>query len=196
MAPIRDWEKLYEEEEVEAMPWFHVGLDPSFDRALAKLDIRTGRVLDLGTGPGTQAIALAERGFSVYAVDISAAAIAKASARARECGVLVTFKKDDFVDTKLTRMFDVVFDRGCFHSIDPDTRPDYVRNVLRHLPTGGILLLKTFSTQEPGDYGPFRFSAAQVKEYFGDGFEVLSSEDTQFHGGRKPKALFTVLRKK
>ncbi|MBT3224279.1 MAG: class I SAM-dependent methyltransferase [Proteobacteria bacterium] len=196
MAPIRDWEKLYQEEEPEKMPWFYVGLDPSFAKALTKLDIRTGRVLDLGTGPGTQAIALAEQGFSVYAVDISEAAIDKATLRARECGVLVTFRQDDFVGTKLTRMFDVVFDRGCFHSIDPDKRSAYVRNVFRHLPPGGILLLKTFSSLEPGDEGPFRFSAAQIREYFGDNFEVLSSEETEFPSGRKPKALFSVLRKK
>lgn len=49
-----DWEQLYQEKEVESMPWFNQALDPDLDQALTELNLHTGTALDLGTGPGTQ----------------------------------------------------------------------------------------------------------------------------------------------
>src|SRR5207244_478667 len=46
-----------------------------------------GRALDLGCGPGRNALHLAARGFQVDAVDLSPAAIGWAEERAREAGV-------------------------------------------------------------------------------------------------------------
>jgi methylase of polypeptide subunit release factors len=69
---------LYREQKVESMPWFNPDLDPDLVLALNRLNLHTGTALDLGTGPGTQAIALAERGFKVTATDISATAVQQA----------------------------------------------------------------------------------------------------------------------
>ena len=74
-----DWEGLYRQDDVESMPWFQPELDHDVAAALVALGVEKGRVLDLGTGPGTQAIALAERGFAVTATDLSAAAVEKAT---------------------------------------------------------------------------------------------------------------------
>lgn len=70
-----NWEALYQEKPVETMPWFNPDLDPDVEEALLTLDLSNGTALDLGTGPGTQAIALAERGFQVIATDLSETAI-------------------------------------------------------------------------------------------------------------------------
>ncbi len=78
---LPDWETLYRDQPVETMPWFHAGLDPDLDRALKERKITRGAVLDLGTGPGTQAIALAERGFAVTAAAQENDWIALAAAR-------------------------------------------------------------------------------------------------------------------
>ncbi|MBI4711003.1 MAG: class I SAM-dependent methyltransferase, partial [Candidatus Omnitrophica bacterium] len=88
---IQDWEALYREQDVERMPWFTPELDSDFVRTLKDLKIRSAHVLDLGTGPGTQAIALAKLGFDVVASDISASAIRKAEARARQKGATIRF---------------------------------------------------------------------------------------------------------
>jgi len=82
-----DWEKLYQDQNVESMPWFNPDLDPDLDQALTKLNLHTGTALDLGTGPGTQAMALAARGFKVTGTDISSTAIEKAQAVAKEKGL-------------------------------------------------------------------------------------------------------------
>ncbi|OUL27294.1 hypothetical protein BV378_11760 [Nostoc sp. RF31YmG] len=52
-----NWEALYQEQAVETMPWFNPSLDPDVEEALLNLGLSNGSVLDLGTGPGTQAIA-------------------------------------------------------------------------------------------------------------------------------------------
>lgn len=51
----------------------------------------SGRILDIGCGPGREAIALAQRGYDVVAVDISAAALERARTNAAEADVAVEF---------------------------------------------------------------------------------------------------------
>lgn len=68
---LPDWEQLYQQEPVEQMPWYYTQLDHDVARTLAEFKWTTGSLLDWGTGPGTQAIALAQRGFKVTATDIS-----------------------------------------------------------------------------------------------------------------------------
>jgi methylase of polypeptide subunit release factors len=59
------WEDLYNNQRVETMPWFNENLDADLEEELERRKITDGRILDLGTGPATQAIQLAERGLKV-----------------------------------------------------------------------------------------------------------------------------------
>ncbi len=192
---LPDWETLYRDQPVETMPWFHAGLDPDLDRALKERKITRGAVLDLGTGPGTQAIALAERGFAVTAADLAQSAIDKAKVRIAGRKLNVAFVRDDILDTRLTGPFDVVFDRGCFHVLPEERRSDYVRTVAGLLRPGAILFLKCFSDEEPGIQGPYRFTPEMIRGLFSPSFDVLSIERTLYQGVREPKphALFCTL---
>jgi len=84
------WEDLYQQQEIESMPWFNPELDEDLEKALDELGLRGGSALDLGTGPGTQAIHLARRGFAATATDISEAAIRLASEKAQNEGLEIT----------------------------------------------------------------------------------------------------------
>ncbi len=132
-----DWEQLYQAQEVESMPWFHPDLDPDLEKALKKLNLMQGTALDLGTGPGTQAMVLAERGFQVTATDLSVTAIQKAQKQAQEKGLNVSFVQDDILNSKLDLEFDFVLDRGCFHVLPPERRQEYVQVVSHLLKEGG-----------------------------------------------------------
>ncbi|WP_437876023.1 class I SAM-dependent methyltransferase [Sorangium sp. So ce513] len=191
-----DWQELYRSTPAESMPWYHEGLDPDLERALEQRQIARGRALDLGAGPGTQALALAERGFDVTGSDLSHAAVEQAAARAAQRGLAARFVQDDILDSKLDGPFDVVLDRGCFHVLPPERRAEYVRTLKRLVAPGGHLFLKCFSVQEPFDQGPYRFTPADLREIFGADFEVLSAEETVYHGPREPppRALFAVLK--
>jgi cyclopropane fatty-acyl-phospholipid synthase-like methyltransferase len=191
------WEKLYQEQEIESLPWFNPELDDDLENALDELELQGGSALDLGTGPGTQAIELARRGFAVTATDISEEAIRLASEKAHEQGLEITWEQDDILDTRLDRQFDLIFDRGLFHVLAPERREDYVRIVSGLLKTGGYLFLKCFSRLQPGEQGPYRFTPEQIREIFGSRLSVLSIKETGYQGTLDPlpRALFCAMRR-
>lgn len=193
-----DWQALYQTTPNESLPWYHASLDPDLEQALQRWQVAPGRALDLGTGPATQALALAKRGFDVTGTDLSHAAIEKAvqAAQAAQGKLAVRFLQDDILDSRLEERFDVVFDRGCFHCLPPERRADYARTVQRLVVPGGFLFLKCFSVKQPGDEGPHRFAPEDIRAIFGDHFEVVSIDETVYQGtlAEFPRALFCVLR--
>ncbi|TVP40020.1 class I SAM-dependent methyltransferase [Candidatus Nitrosocosmicus arcticus] len=196
-----DWETLYKNQEVESMPWYNESLDPDLKLELDKLKIKKGYFLDLGTGPGTQAIRLFERGFDVTASDLSPTSIHKASVRYnKNMNNKIKFIVDDIINSHLnSNEFDFIFDRGCFHVISPEKRSKYTGEVNRILKEGGLLFLKCFSKEEPSrDTGPYRFSHDMIKKTFENiGFKIQSIRETVYQGTLNPlpKALFVVISK-
>ncbi|XGV99527.1 MAG: class I SAM-dependent methyltransferase [Leptolyngbya sp. BL-A-14] len=193
-----NWEQLYQEKPVETMPWFNPDLDPDLEEGLLKLDLHTGAALDLGTGPGTQAIALAERGFQVVATDLSATAVTQAATRAKAQGLEISFRQDDILNSHLDRSFDFILDRGCFHVLPPDRRQEYVETVANLLKPKRYLFLKCFSRLETREEGPYRFTAEEIQDIFASRFVTRSVEESVYHGTLDPlpKALFCILEKR
>lgn len=191
---FESWDALYRERAAEDMPWFISELDPDLDRALAGYALQGARVLDLGTGPGTQAIALAERGAEVTATDISAVAIEQARARAAARGVELDLRVDDVLDTRLEGSFELIFDRGCFHSLEPEQHPRYLAALTGLLRPGGLLALKCLSRAAEGTRRPRCYDAEQLRAVFGTRFELRSIEQTVYQGrAASPPALFAVM---
>jgi SAM-dependent methyltransferase len=94
-----DWETLYTSEKIEAMPWYNKNLDSDLENELDQRNITSGKFLDLGTGPTTQAIWLAKRGFKVIGSDLSEAAIKRArNLYANEKNI--DFTVDDILNSK------------------------------------------------------------------------------------------------
>ncbi len=195
---LPSWEKTYRDGAMEKMPWFFAHLDPDLEAALDDLGLEGGKVLDLGSGPGTQAIELAKRGFEATGTDISKHAVEYAGRRAEQERVKVSFLQDDFLDTRLTGAFDVVFDRGMLHALEESQQRRYVEVISRLVHRDGWLLLKCFSFREPPRPGPYRFRPEEIRDLLGESFEVISIEDTVYQGTLDPlpKALFCRMRKK
>src|SRR2546428_564621 len=192
------WEGLYATSDVEDLPWYTPDLDKDFERALTGHRLQGKRILDLGTGPATQAMNLAKRGFDVIGTDISSSAIKKAKAAAKAAGLTIEFRVDDILTSKLPAGFvDVIIDRGVFHVLPPEKRSVYVDTVLRILRPHGWLLLKCFSDKQPGTFGPYRISSKELRGYFAKKFEILSIADSTFQGTLKPnpKTLFATFRR-
>ncbi len=197
-TPADRWDEVYRRSEVSDLPWYTPALDADFEHALGEHLPTGGRVLDLGTGPATQAIALAKRGYEVTATDIAPSAIAKAKHRAEREAVRIDFRVDNIVDSKLPDAFvDAIMDRGVFHVLEPESRPVYVAAVHRILRPQGFLFLKAFSDKEPGWGGPHRFSRSELRRPFESSFDVLSVQDAVFGGpNARPHALLAVLRRR
>jgi SAM-dependent methyltransferase len=193
-----EWRNLYnvDEKGIEKLPWYSKELDADLKKELEDRRIKNGgKFLDLGTGPATQAIALSKLGFDVTGTDVSESAIERAKKLSKD----INFVVDDILNSKLEdNQFDYIFDRGCFHVLEPKDRPHYVSKVKSLLNSNGMLFLKTFSTQEPRTYGPHHFSPEMIRQLFSNNFEILTSKETVFQGTLQilPKALFTVMRKR
>ncbi len=196
-SPTDWWDEVYRTSDVRDLPWYTPALDMDVARALATHLPGGGRVLDLGTGPATQAIALAKRGYEVVATDIAAAAIEKARHAAAKEGVRIDFRVDNILESRLPDgLVDAVVDRGMFHVLPPERRPRYVSTVRRVLRPEGLLLLKTFSDREPRQGGPYHLSRSELQALFEESFDILAMEDTVFQGTLReaPKAWFAVFR--
>lgn len=196
--PFPDWHKIYEQQPVERMPWYYPDLDPDLARALESRGLRAGRALDLGTGPATQAYALAALGFDVTASDISEHAVEQGRAGAAERGLTIDFVRDDIMNSQLHSGFDLIFDRGCYHVFAPECRAPYAQTVARLLAPTGTFFLKCFSEEQPGDIGPYQTRPEEIRKTFGEQYEILAIERTVYQGTLPvlPRALFCTLRLK
>ena len=192
---LPDWNRLYSEMSVEDMPWYLPELDPDLKEALYKFVIKSGSFLDLGTGPGTQAIELSKRGFDVTGIDISKDAILKA----QKLNDQVKFIQDDILNIHVKSQYNYIFDRGCFHIIDEEKRPVYLENVAKLLKKQGILFLKCFSDKNTfTGFGPHHISRSMIQDLFNRHFTILNIKDStyQSNSSQQNKTLFVVMKKK
>ncbi len=92
---------------------------------------RPGRALDLGCGTATNVITLAQHGWQVTGVDFARIAIGMARRKARRAGVKVDLRVGDVIQEGVADgAYDLVLDIGCFHSLTPEGRVAYVRNLI------------------------------------------------------------------
>ncbi|MEV0456903.1 class I SAM-dependent methyltransferase [Catellatospora methionotrophica] len=141
------WDGFYADRSRE-VPFFVAKPDENLASYLERGLITPGRALDLGCGPGRNALHLAALGFQVDAVDLSPAALAWAQERAREASADVRFLCGDaftLADTELAGPYDLIYDSGCFHHLPPHRRVSYLRLLDRSLAPGGHFGLSCFA---------------------------------------------------
>ncbi|MGY5127076.1 class I SAM-dependent methyltransferase [Streptomyces nigrescens] len=152
------WDGFYADRG-RAVPFFVAKPDENLVSYLERGLIAPGRALDLGCGPGRNALHLASLGFEVDAVDLSPAAVAWAEDRAREAGAEIGFHCGDAFDlagTALGGPYDLIHDSGCFHHLPPHRRISYLALLDRVLAPGGHLALTCFAAGEMGSELPDR----------------------------------------
>ncbi|MBM9506560.1 class I SAM-dependent methyltransferase [Actinacidiphila acididurans] len=146
------WDRFYADRS-RPVPFFAAKPDENLAGYLDGGLIAPGRALDLGCGPGRNALFLASRGFAVDALDLSPAALAWAGDRAREAGLDVRFLCGDafrLAGRELTGPYDLVVDSGCFHHLPPHRRVSYLALLDRVLAPGGHLALTCFAAGAMG----------------------------------------------
>ena len=189
-----EWDELYASQRPEQLPWHMDAADPDVIALLEKLAPPESFVLDIGTGLGQVAVAAAERGHRVVAIDLSGRALEDASKRAPTAPVL--WLEDDITNTHLHRQFDIAIDRGCLHLLTAEGAARYARNVATLLSPGGFLILKTHDIQEGDSHGTTPYTKNALQELLGSSFEIVEEHPSTFPGpDRTPAARLFGLRR-
>jgi len=102
-------------------------------------DLAPGTALDLGAGEGRDAVWLAQRGWRVTAVDLSATALARGARAAEEAGVAVRWVQADLATYDDPVRYDLVTSH--FLHLAPEARRGHVARAARLVAPGGTLLL-------------------------------------------------------
>ena len=96
------WESAYESGEYKHWEFSYPSPE-LIALAAAGVPQRNARVLDVGSGGGTDAIFMAQRGFRVIGVDISSAALKIAEKRAKKAHVEVDWLRGNVLELPIVR---------------------------------------------------------------------------------------------
>jgi 3-polyprenyl-4-hydroxybenzoate decarboxylase len=192
VPPRASWDDLYASTPLEAMPWFTEDLDDDVAEILAREAPPPRRFLDIGTGPGTAAIAAARLGYTVVATDVSAHALEGASQRGE--GLPITWVEDDAGDSRLRGSFDVLHDRGCLHLLPPKDHGRYVAAIRRLAAKGALVIVKTHGEGVTPRIASVRFTPSSLVALFGEGFDIVEARDATL--GAEHNASLVALRRR
>ena len=138
--------------------------------------LKKGKALVLAMGEGRNAVYLAENGFDVTGVDISAVGIEKCERLAEERGVAVNSVVADLTDYDMGReQYDLITN---FYFFDKSILP----GVIDSLKPGGIFIFETYSRDHPkhSKFGPknpnYLVKPNELLEIF-KSFRILYYED-------------------
>ncbi|WP_144568703.1 class I SAM-dependent methyltransferase [Bacillus pseudomycoides] len=142
--PTQFWDDFYSNRE-KGVPFFTNKPDENLVNYFEKKLLNPGKVLELGCGPGRNAIYFAEKGCLVDAVDLSQESIQWATERAKEKNVNINFIYNNIFDLQIEEgTYDIVYDSGCFHHIAPHRRMSYINLVKKALKPGGYFAITCF----------------------------------------------------
>jgi SAM-dependent methyltransferase len=186
MPSIDRFEQAYSSGRAEDLPWYNAEPDADVVRWFDKVLPKPSDVVDLGAGPAVHGIALAQRGHRVTAVDGVSKARDLALNIAKERGVTLDYRVANALDWEPAREhgYDLVFDRGFLHTIEPEERPRWLKQVRRLLRKGGHAVIKEFTSVQRG-FGPPGLSAkemlAAIDEGGEQGLHLVALERSSFN---------------
>lgn len=149
--PVSFWDGFYLDRD-KRIPFFVNAPDENLVQYIEQDLVFPGRVLELGCGPGRNAIYLAEQGAQVDAVDLSEVALTWGRERAKVKDLIINFICKNIFDLDFEEgIYDMVYDSGCFHHIPPHRRLSYLELLYKALKPGGFFALTCFVPG--GEYG-------------------------------------------
>ncbi|GAF13320.1 LOW QUALITY PROTEIN: methyltransferase [Bacillus sp. JCM 19045] len=138
------WDEFYADRQ-RSIPFFIQAPDENVVRYFEANQVKVGRYLELGCGPGRNALYFAEKGCEVDAVDLSSTTLKWAKERADKANLKINFIHKNVFELDIQEgTYDFVYDSGCFHHIAPHRRTSYVELVSKALKPQGRFALTCF----------------------------------------------------
>jgi tellurite methyltransferase len=143
------------------------------------------RLVDLGAGEGRDSVFLARQGFSVTAVDLVPAGLAKARRLAREANVDIATAQGDLNDVALPGPFEVVYSNGALEYIRPELRIARFTHFKAQTSPGGLHFMFAFSEHPEIEIAPdwgsneYLYRRGELASYYED-WEVLDHYERIF----------------
>lgn len=188
------------------MPPWDVGAPQPAMLALLDEFPPDGPVLDVGCGTGALALAVAGRGLQVLGVDMAAAAIEKARAKAKaapEVADKVAFQVGDALHpSQLSGPFGAVVDTGFFHLFGPTVRETFAQELAGTLAPGGRYYLLGFAIDSRYPDAPRQVREDELRALFAPerGWRILALRAARFQTrsplGRVPAVAGCIERRK
>jgi SAM-dependent methyltransferase len=149
-GPLTDWDKTYQQD--TPPPWSIGRPQPELASLIDRGKIRSD-VLDAGCGHAALSLTLAARGYTVVGLDVSANAVAAATATAAEQGLsTATFAQADLTSFRgYDGRFCTILDSGLLHSLPLEKRQDYLQSIIRAAGPGASLYILAFAAGVFGD---------------------------------------------
>ncbi|SFS77121.1 bifunctional 2-polyprenyl-6-hydroxyphenol methylase/3-demethylubiquinol 3-O-methyltransferase UbiG [Paenibacillus sp. BC26] len=186
-----NWDNFYSDREKE-VPFFVNLPDENLVQYFNRGYLKSGKVLELGCGPGRNAIYFAEQGCKVDAVDLSREALDWAKQRAEEKNLSVNFINQNIFELDIEEgVYDIVYDSGCFHHIAPHRRMSYLKLLNKALKPNGLFAITCFKVggalggSDISDWEVYRlrslrgglgYTDEKLREIF-NGFQVIELRD-------------------
>lgn len=174
----RDWEDHYA---TGHMPWDSGIPSSELQRVLRQYEVTAGRAIELGCGTGTNAIWLAQQGFSVTAVDIATNALKLAREKAEAAGVDVNWLQADVQNFgEGHEPFALVFDRGCYHCCRRVDLAGYLNSLRSVTRAGTRCLCLCGNANEQSESRIPRVTESEIRDELGELFEFIHLQAMHF----------------
>ncbi len=174
-------------------PWNSGIVSRELARVLHEERIQPCRAFEFGCGAGTNAVALAQRGFEITAADFSPVAIGHARKLAEDVGVLVRFAATDLCQLEnlrselgseggaaCERQCSFLFDRGCYHCVRRVNLAGYLETVAWLAAPQARLLVLCGNANDQTEHGPPRVTELEIREEWGPLFEIEWIQEFRF----------------
>lgn len=183
MKDTINWDDRYTRHDT---PWDSGKHSLEVERVLNEWSIEPCRMLEIGCGTGTNAVFLAQRGFEVTAVDVSALAVEQARTKAKQAGVDIDLRVANVVDdVDLGPPFDLVFDRGVYHHMRTVDLWGFLNALARHTKPGRHYLTLAGNANDrhtPPNGGPPIVRTAEICTELTPLFDLLQLREFTFDG--------------
>lgn len=169
-AEKNNWEERYARDDQEA------GRHPLALLSAWLNKAKKGKALDLASGTGRNAFFLAENGYAVTAIDVSATALRLAEEEAQARGLRITWIEADLDSYTLTGQYDLIL--ASFFKIRKQLAPA----IIKALTGGGLLIYESHMTPpanpEEARKHQFHFQPGELRDLF-SGLTILHYDEHQ-----------------